>query len=56
MSDSDNEGLVTFLIAFAMTALVVFMGINHAKTLDSIEKGEVVKVFKQSYICRKVTE
>ena len=52
----DNDGLITFLIAFIMTVLVVFMGINHAQTLQNIEKGEVVKVYKESYICKKVTE
>lgn len=53
---NDNDGLITFLIAFIMTAIVVFVGINHAKTLDKIEKGEVVTIAKKVYMCKEITK
>ena len=51
-----SENLITLLIAFGMTFMIIFFGVNHAKTLDSIEKGEVITIAKKVYMCKEITK
>lgn len=51
-----SENLVSLIIAFAMIFVIIFFGVNHAKTLDSIEKGEVITIDKKIYMCTEITK
>lgn len=53
---NDNDGFITFLIAFIMTILVVFVGINHAKTLDDIKSEKEFAIAKKIYMCKEITK